>query len=275
MSKNLKILFIALMALAVAAPAMAATVTVHGDLDNRFELYTNQARWFDNDSGNNPILFNDDTPDSFGAIKYRSWAEMATNDGAVKGVIGLEIGATRFGSAGGGGFSGDGKNFEVRWAYTDFQLPSMDTTGRFRIGLFTNVVNKHFWAETAMGVKFYTDNWYVAWLRGVDRETTGDSATGQTESWHDGDLDSFIVRYDLKAEPVKAGFWAVYFLGDNGDDFVPASDFDDPFFGYEVKRLPESDFDMLALGVDGSWSTATNWGKLFIKWDGILSLIHI
>ena len=269
MSKNLKILFTALLALAVAVPAMAATVTVHGDLDNRFELYTNQATWFDNDNGNNPILFDNDTSDSFGAIKYRSWAEMATNDGAVKGVIGLEIGATRFGSSGGGGFSGDGKNFEVRWAYTDFQLPSMDTTARIRVGLFTNVVNKHFWAETAMGVKFYTDNWYVAWLRGVDSETGVNSTTGDSESWHDGDLDSLIFRYDLKAEPVKAGFWAVYFMGDTSDDFVDITSLDNPFVSYEVKKLPKSNFDMIALGVDGSWSTATNQGKLFINWDAI------
>jgi len=267
-SKNLKILFIALLALAVAAPAMAAKITVHGDLDNRFQLYTDQSTWFDNDGGRNPLLDDDDRPDSFGEIKYRIWAEMSTNDGAVKGVVATEIGGIRYGeTAKGGGFSGDGIRFETRWAYTDFQLPSMDTKARFRMGLFGNKVNKFFWAETAMGVKFYTDNWYVAWLRGRDSETSTDSS-GNAESWHDGDLDSLIVRYDLKAEPVKAGFWAVYFFGDSSDTFFDVSSFN-PFASYEVKKLGEANFDLIALGVDGSWSTATNQGKLFINWDAI------
>jgi hypothetical protein len=260
-SKNLKILFIALLALAVAAPAMAATFKVQGDLHNRFKLYTDQQSWFGNDSGNQ-TLDDQDRPDSYGEIKYRMWTTASTNDGAVKGVVALEIGGIRFGTSDGGDFSGDGTRFETRWAYTDFQLPNVDSKARFRIGLFGHKVNKFFWAETAMGVKFYTDNWYLAWMRGIDSET------GSGEDWRDGDLDSLNVRYDLKAEPVKAGFFATYFTGKTSASFVDISTFN-PLALYQVKRLPESNFDLLALGIDGSWSTATNNGKLFINWDVI------
>jgi hypothetical protein len=98
---QLKILFIALLALAVAAPAMAATFKVQGDLHNRFKLYTDQQSWFGNDSGNQ-TLDDQDRPDSYGEIKYRMWTTASTNDGAVKGVVALEIGGIRFGTSDGG-----------------------------------------------------------------------------------------------------------------------------------------------------------------------------
>ena len=283
MNKNLKILFIALLALAVATPAMAATFAFHGDLDNRFNVYTDQISWFGNDSGSQ-TLDEHDRPDSFATIKYRMWTEMSTNDGAVKGVYAIEVGGIRFGQttpmasgAGvtsganyrGGGWSGDGVNAETRWAYVDFQLPSVDSKARFRIGLQGHSVNKFFWAETAMGVKFYTDNWYVAWMRGVDSQTSTNA--GEAEDWLDGDVDTFTVRYDLKAEPVKAGFWVAYLLGRTSDTSVDFTTFN-ALRSYEFKALPEANKDLLAFGVDGSWSTATNQGKLFINWDAIYEL---
>jgi hypothetical protein len=262
-SKNLKILFIALLALAVAAPAMAAKFTFNGDLNNRFMIYTDQ-RGFFNSTPANAVLDDDDRPDSQGEIKYRMWTTASTNDGAVKGVFAMEVGAVRFGREGtgrsqGGSFSGDGANVETRWFYTDFQIPSIESKGRVRIGLQPHKMNRFYWSETAMGVTFYTDNWKVAWIRGVD------STTGSAEDWHDGDLDTLNARYDLKMEPVKFGFFTSYMWQDTSDPFVTW----DPASQDEVKKFPDSNFDLLVLGVDGSWTTTTNSGKLFIKWDAL------
>lgn len=260
MSKNRKILIAVFLALFVAAPAMAMKFDIHGDLDNRFNVYTNQIGWFGNDSGNQ-VLDDGDRSDSFGEIKYRIWTSMASDDGSVKGVYGIEVGAVKFGGPG-GAFSGDGLNVETRWAYTDFQLPGVDSKARFQMGLFSNTVNPFFWSETVMGVKFYTDNWYLAWLRGAQ------SFTGADEDWGDGDLDSLTGRYDLKMEPFKIGFFLSYLMEGSSE---PSADFEDfnPLQGYQIKRFPEAEFNLLAIGIDGNWTTATGFGKLFINWDAI------
>ncbi len=266
MNKNLKILFIALLALAVAAPAMAAKITAHGDLDNRMLVYTDQINFFSSNSASNTELSNDDAPDTFATAKYRLWTKMETNDGNTYGVYAIEFGGLRFGSGGtgkasGGSFSGDGINIETRWAYTDFQLPSVDTKARFRIGLFSNNVNKNFWAESAMGVKFYTDNWYIAWLRGDDRQAAGG------DSWGDGDLDTLSARYDMKLEPAKVGLFLSYFWQDTQDDVSDFSSFN-TFTSYALDDINiDTDFYALTFGVDGSWGTATNQGKFFVNWD--------
>jgi hypothetical protein len=246
----------------LAAPVMAATFTFHGDLDNRATVYTDQINFFGNDSGSQSLT-DDEAPDSFVTTKYRIWFEAATNDGKVKGVYAIEFGGRRFGSSGGGGFSGDGILSETRWAYTDFQLPSVDSKARFRIGLQTHKVNEWFWAETAMGVKFYGDNYYLAWFRGVDNQ----SADGQ--DWGDNDLDAISARYDLKMEPVKVGFFLTYFWEDiptPAGGFVDLSSFN-TLGSYTVKKLPNLKFNLLAIGVDGDWSTATSFGKVFVNWD--------
>jgi hypothetical protein len=267
-SKNLKILLTVLLALALAAPAaMAAEFEFHGDLDNRMTVYTDQINFFGNDSGNQS-LDDRDAPDTFATTKYRIWFKASTNEGKVYGVYGIEFGGRRFGSSGGGGFSGDGVNLETRWAYTDFQLPNVDSKARFRIGLQTHTVNKFFWQETAMGVKFYGDNYYVGWFRGVDVQASADA------DWGDDDLDTLSARYDLKMEPVKVGFFLSYLWRDNKDPFADVSGLDN-FTGtggtlddYQIKALPSDiKFDLIAIGIDGSWSTATSFGKAFVNWD--------
>jgi hypothetical protein len=257
----------------VAAPAaMAAEFEFHGDLDNRIKLYTDQQGWFANDTGT-ASLDDRDAPDTFATTKYRIWFKASTNDGKVYGVYGIEFGGLRFGSSGtvkasGGAFSGDGVNVETRWAYTDFQIPNVDSKARIRIGLQGHKVNKHFWAETAMGVKFYGDNYYIAWFRGRDTEASAGQDLG------DNDLDTFSARYDLKVEPVKVGFFLSYLLRSNDNspfDVTPLESFtgsggtlDD----YAINALPSDiKFNLLAVGIDGSWSTATNFGKAFVNWD--------
>ena len=268
MSKHLKLLLaFAALALMVAAPAMAAKFEFHGDLNNRFLVYTDQINFFSSNSSST-ALDEKDAPDSFASIKYRMWMEAATDDGKIKGVYAIELGAIRFGTTGvgrhqGGSWSGDGANIETRWAYTDFQLPSVDSKARFRIGLQTHAVNPLFWAETAMGVKFYTDNWYLAWMRPVETQTVGG------DSWGDGDFNALTARYDLKMEPVKAGIFVNYFWQDvnlSGGSFTDLSGFE-PFVSYSVDSLPSANFSMIAIGLDGDWSTATSFGKVFAAWD--------
>src|SRR3990172_7736077 len=100
----------------MATPAMAMKFEFHGDLNNRFLLYTDQSGFFNTQrietatgfANPQQVLVKEDRPDSFGEIKSRLIVSAATDDGAVKGVYALEVGAVRFGRADrGGSFSGD------------------------------------------------------------------------------------------------------------------------------------------------------------------------
>ena len=284
MSKPLKILLAVLLALVVATPAMAMKFEFHGDFYTRFMVYTDQASFYGGsdrsttDTNATRGLDPDKRKDSWGEIKSRLVFSGENDDGSVKGVYALEVGALRFGNGagiggstrtGGGNFSGDGINVETRWFYTDFQIPGVPSKARFQLGLFSNTVNPFFWSETVMGVKFYTDNFYVAWLRGNEK------LTASTEDWHDGDLDSLTARYDLKMDPFKLGLFASYLWQDAhlaSGAFTNLSTFNH-LAQYEVKVLPQTlNFNLLALGVDGGWSAKTGFGKVFVNWDLIYEM---
>jgi len=47
---------------------------------------------------------------------------------------------------------------------------------------------------------------------------------------------------------------------------IPAADFD-PAVKNEVKLFPNANFDLLAVGIDGSLSIPTSFGKAFVNWD--------
>lgn len=268
MGRHWKVLFAVFLALVVATPAMAMKFSFHGDLNNRFLVYTDQINFFSSNSSSGTKLDENDAPDSFATIKYRLVAEAETDDGAVKGVYAIELGGLRFGAGGsvgksqGGSFSGDGVNIETRWAYTDFQLPGVESKARFRVGLQTLAVNPLFWKETVLGVKFYTDSWYLAWTRPDDVQTAGGG------DWGDGDLNALTFRYDLK-KPVKAGIFVNYFWQDIATPtagFVDFSTFD-AFDNYSVDEIPAMNYSLFAIGLDGKWSTPVDFGKVFVNWD--------
>ena len=152
-------------------------INVHGDLNNRFQV-TNRADFLTGDSKSDRPEINDgDVNSNFGEIKYRLWLDAATNDGNVKGVLATEIGGLRFGEVGKAQFSGDQIQFEVRWAYTDFQLPGIDRNARFKIGLQPFTVNKFIWQETVAGVAFDSTaseklDYQLAWMRGAEVDKT-------------------------------------------------------------------------------------------------------
>ena len=266
----------AVFAAGLCAQAGAAEIEFHGDLNNRFNLYTNQANMFssvegvrfnqDNEAAEDRAIQEDGVDELWGDIKYRLWTTAATNDGAVRGTYAIELGAIRYGNSDrGGAFSGDDENIETRWAYTDFAVPNTD--GRVFIGLQPFAVNSYVWKETAMGVQYKGKadafDYRLAWMRG--REFfNGDDDDDLLE-----DVDSFLVRGDFSpAQDVEAGVFGLYQRSDSlvsGTDSDLSSSY--PGSNYLVKQFAESDFDMYTLGTDGSLNTPTDFGNFFVNWD--------
>jgi hypothetical protein len=213
----------------------------------------------------------------WGEVKYRLTVEASTNDGKVKGVYSIELGALRFGNGagiggstrtGGGDFSGDGINIETRFAYTDFQLPGVASKARLQIGLIPFTVNSFLWQETAMGVQFKgaagPTDLTLAWMRGRENgvgEFAGSSFNNDPDDDLFEDLDALLARVDFKPTPtVNAGIFGLYARRNPGSDanaaFISAVQ-------YQVKLLPNVDFDIWTLGTDGS----ATFGNVFVNWD--------
>jgi hypothetical protein len=279
--KKFTLLAVALLAVGFAGSALAVEFKFQGDLNNRFMVYTNQAGMF---SGSDTVkgvggvagaakpIDKDRVGESWAEIKYRLWVEAATDDGKVKGVYAIEVGALRFGNGagiggstrtGGGNFSGDGINVETRWAYTDFQLPGVVSKARFTIGLAPFVVNDFVWNETAMGVQFKGTagaiDYTLAWVRGVE-SFNNDPKDSKFE-----DLDALLARVDLKpVKDAKVGLFALYQRRKPGPDDIAAFT---PATHYQVKLLPAVDLALYTFGTDGSWTTPTSFGNAFLNWD--------
>lgn len=262
--KKLLVVLTALSFVSLAGSALAAKLEFHGDLNNRFMVYTDQAQWFQFDSKGQTS--EDESEDSWGEIKYRLWFEAATDDDSVKGVYAIELGALRFGNGGGvgksvgGGFSGDGVNIETRWAYTDFAIPK--TQGRAKIGLMPVNVNGFFWNETAMGVFYKQGGLNLGWARGSE------DVTLENQNWGEGDLDALIARYDMSHDKLKLGFFGTYLTETSSDDFADFSSFNF-ITDYQIKALPKIDFSMVTVGLDGSYQIPTGFGNAFLAWDAI------
>lgn len=277
--KKLVCILGALLALGLAGQAFALDVAVHGDLNNQFNLYTNQALLYKGteavanpvknlvDPVKNPQGFavqDHSNGAFFGQIKYRLWTELSTNDGKVKGVYAIELGGLRFGDStykkgGGATYSGDGVNIETRWAYTDFQLPFVQQKARVQIGLLPFSVNHYLWVETAMGVQLAGDangvGYKVAWVRGHENYPTASSKNAFQ------DQDAFLLRGDVKPmEGTKAGAFVLYQRNDafgNGDAGT----------SYEIKHFGADEYNIVTLGTDGSYVTPTGFGGAFLNWD--------
>ncbi|MBN2232495.1 MAG: hypothetical protein JW781_06720 [Deltaproteobacteria bacterium] len=258
--KRLAVVLAIFMTVALAAPAFAADVKVRGDFNNRFMVYTNHADWLEADQKS--TLGDDEVDESWGEAKYRMWVEASSNDGKVKGYYAFEIGSLEYGdeSKGAGGYSGDGMVHELRWAYTDFQLPWYENKARIKMGLQPFKVNSFLWAETAMGVVFdgaagsvdYTLGWVRPWN---DKDTVDDATEPE-------DLDSFYGRVNFKPmDGVEAGIFALYMTG---DDDVPGGALSTTGSGYEVKSFKNNfDMDILTVGTDGKFAN----GNFFGAWD--------
>jgi hypothetical protein len=264
-----------MLAVVLAGSAQAAEVKLSGDFNNRFMLYTDQANMFRGSETisssplNGRVIHRDGIDESWVEVKYRLIVEASTNDGKVKGVYAIELGALRFGNGagiggstrtGGGDFSGDGINIETRFAYTDFQLPGVASKARFQIGLLPFKVNSFLWEETAMGIQFKgtagPTDLTLAWVRG--RENFNNSTDDDLFE----DLDALLARVDINvAKDIKAGLFGLYMRRNPGAEtdnaaFVSASQ-------YQVKLLANHEFDLYTLGTDGS----ATFGNVFFNWD--------
>jgi len=165
-----------IMVVGLVGQVAAVDIAIHGDLNNRFNFYTNQSQMYKGaETEKNSPVRHDDNNAVWGEIKYRLWAELSTEDGKIKGVYAIELGALRFGQSDypkgdGAIYSGDGVNIETRWAYTDFQLPFVNSKARVQIGLIPFCVNHYVWEETVMGVQLIGSvsgfDYKVAWARG-------------------------------------------------------------------------------------------------------------
>jgi len=248
------LLAVACIALVGLAPcAYAAQITVHGDLNNRVQLYADQNSFFTLDGGT-PTL--DGTIDQFASIKYRLWTEMATDDNAVKGVYAIEIGGIRFGdSTRGGGYSGDGINVETRWAYTDFMLGN----GRLKFGLQPWSVNPYVWTETATAVKYDASagnvDYTLGWARGKEYFNTSPNDA------FDEDSDGFLGRVNFGiGDGSKAGVFVLYQMSNPSAASAGAITSQ----GWQIKRFGDVDMSIWTAGVDGKLQTG---GPLFVAWD--------
>ena len=265
--KRLGLLLTFALVLGLAMPAVGAEFKFNGDLNNQFTVYTDQSGMFkgSGESSNDPQdsgnrIKDKGISDHWGLAKYRLWTTATTNDGAVKGVYGIEIGGIRYGNKDqGGAFSGDAKNLETRWAYTDLQLPFVESKSRVSLGLQPFKVNYYLWNETAAGVQWYGAmdeimDYRVAWIRGFERFRDSDAGGNST--------DSFLGRGDFKPlEGMKLGAFVLFTHSNGKADSGEILD-----WRYEKKWFGSDDVDLnlWELGVDGSWKSDMG---LFVNWD--------
>ena len=259
-----------------AGAAGAATFAFHGDLDHRFQVYTNHADFLVNDKFKKGGVTDakDNVDDSWGEVKYRLWTEMASDNKNVKGVYAIEIGGLEFGKDGsvgrskGGTYSGDGINVETRWAYLDMQVPGVSDKMRLKTGLQPFNLNKYFWKETVMGVNLDGQagnvDYYVGWERPyrVDAGAKGSDV---------GDVDAFVgkVSFSPMAKS-KVGFFASYIGNDSAvlhDDVTGARTYNKlDATKWEIKKFKdEFDLDIYTMGLTGKF----NINNLFFNGDFI------
>ena len=254
--KKFGLIIIALVIIASAAPAAAVEFDFHGDMNNRFLIYTNRSDWLQNEQQG---IIEDGTIDAYyGELKYRFWFEAADDDGAVKGVYAVEIGGIRFGEGTDGDFSGDGIDVETRWAYLDFQTPGVEPKMRWRMGLTPWKINSFFWQETATGLTVYGDagdmvDYEVAWIRPLDKLATSD-ANDKLD-----DLDILYGRLNINPQDkLKIGLFGLYFHSFE-DDAATAGP-----RAWLLKNIDDvASFNFYTVGTDGNW----DYGNFFLNWD--------
>ncbi len=264
--KKLGILIGLTLLFAFAVEGMGAEFAFHGDMNNRFMVYTNRSDWLNPESQG---TIGDKSVDAtYGELKYRFWVEAADDDGDVKGVYAIEIGGVRWGREGsgkgqGGSYSGDGVNVETRWAYLDFQTPGVGKELRWRMGLQPWQVNSFLWQETATGLNLYgspTDliDFDLAWIRSVDK-LAHDEDQRNLE-----DVDNISGRVNFNVNPdLKVGVFGMYSWGDN-DPNSPADFANVTSRSYLYKQFAsDAKSSWYNVGTDGTWAL----GKFFVNWD--------
>jgi hypothetical protein len=74
-----------IMVVGLVGQVAAVDIAIHGDLNNRFNFYTNQSQMYKGaETEKNSPVRHDDNNAVWGEIKYRLWAELSTEDGKIK-----------------------------------------------------------------------------------------------------------------------------------------------------------------------------------------------
>ncbi len=221
--KQMKLVLAIFIVAALATPALAFNVEWHGDLNNRFS-YSTQAdtsKRVSKDSEkyvgyNGAFLALDSLPavdfnkeendsDFFGEVKYRMHLVASDDEKKVKGVVGFEFGSAKFGENDEAPFGGDKNNFELRWAYTDLELP-FDPASRLIIGLQPVGYNAFVWTDNAGGVKWEraVENWKysLGWFR--NDWGNSDDAGGSKKSLYDDAYAADVTYVTAKGNALNA-----------------------------------------------------------------------
>jgi hypothetical protein len=218
-------------AVALATPALALEVKWGGDFNHRFmystqaDLATNRSPEGFSDAGNFinetslPVTIdtkkNSEDSDFLGELKYRLTLNATDDDKKVKGVLGFEFGAIKFGQTGASGapFDGDQKQtLELRWAYTEFEVP-FDTASKLNLGLMPVGYNKFLWSDNAAGVKWVSKRDNLSYSLGWFRDDVSNSGTGTSLKLENDDVYALDVTYAIPDGPKLNAFGLYYELG--------------------------------------------------------------
>jgi len=247
------LLVVACVALVGLAPcAFAAQVDVSGTMQTAAHVYSDQAKFFSHSSA---AL--DDTKDQLVYLKYRLETSIATDDNAIKGIFGIEVGGStaRFGDAN-LKYSGDSRDaIELMHAYTDFMLGP----GRLKIGLQPWNINPYVWKENAAGILWDASagniDYSVSWSRGEEHKNTSNN-----DAWDESE-DALAARVNFGiGEGSKAGVFAMYQTA-NPSATTPADINSNDWY---YKDFGDFDANLWTVGVDGKLQTS---GPLFVNWD--------
>lgn len=218
--KQFKIFLVTLVALALAMPALAAVnVKMKGDFQNFFQ-YSNNAQVYDSGDGTSQR----DTDDS--DFRYNSRVRLTwiaeDDEKKVRGTLGTEFDITAGNGRGdrtrngpGGDFEGDNTNFELRWAFIDFELP-FDAASRVYMGLMPVEMNPWIFCDNAMGVRVARSfgDWDAAigWYRN-DADNNGVGGSQKSEY---ADLATLDIAWNINEGNKIAAF--AYYM-DDGDNY--------------------------------------------------------
>ncbi len=234
--KQFKIFMITVVALALAMPALAAVnVKVKGDWQNYFS-YTNNAQFY---ATGDTAKDNKDSDFLYISRTRLTWIA-EDDEKKVRGTFGFEIdmlagydgrstdgdgnldkNGTRNGP--GGDFEGDNTNFEVRYAYIDFELP-FDAPTRVYMGLQSAEMNPFVFCDNAMGVRVTRSvgpvDLAVGWFRNDTDDSGGLGGDGK-DSY--ADMATLDATFNVN-DNVKIGGFA-YFMDDgNGYNGLYSND---------------------------------------------------
>ena len=226
MCKNFRFLLIVLTSLALATPAFAVNVKLKGDFMEYLRA-TSDAQMF---AGEIDTSKKENDSDFRYSERVRLTWIAEDDEKKVRATFSEEFditagnkgdGATRNGP--GGNFEGDRTNFELRFAYIDFELP-FDPATRVYMGLQPAETNAWVFCDNAMGVKLTRGigdlQTTLAWYR---NDTTANDNWGGPDKVDYADLFTLDLLYDFK-NGSKFGGFAYYIDDGHGYNSLMAND---------------------------------------------------